>query len=86
MTVEDVKRILEQENINPNHYSIGAEFRCREDSLEGLDITNDTNRVYSVSRNVVTDEFFFDTEDEACRFFLKDMAYGYERLKKYLEE
>ena len=85
MTVEDVKRILEQEGVNPHHYSIGSEFRCREDSLVGLDKSEDKNRVYLVSRDVVTDEFFFDTEDEACRYFLKIMAYGYKRLKKYLE-
>ncbi len=58
MTVEDVKRILEEEGVNPHHYSIGTDATCWDDSLEGLDITSDTNRVYTASRNVVTDEFF----------------------------
>ncbi len=85
MTVEDVKRILE-EGVNPHHYSIGTDFTCWDDSLVGLDISEDKNRVYIVSRDVVTDEFFFDTEDEACRYFLKVLSYDYKRLKKYLEE
>ena len=85
MTVEDVKRILEQEDIRECAYSIGTNFACLEDSLVGLDITSDTNRVYIVSRDVVMEEYFFDTEDEACRYFLDELSYSYKHLKKYLE-
>jgi len=68
MNREELKQLLEKEGINPRFYSIygplGDEFRY----ILNKEISMWT--VYYTERGKIINKQLFNTEDEACRYFL----------------
>jgi hypothetical protein len=67
MTVEDVKEIVEQAQIDPTYYSFDSE---RHESLCLLPFGKSW-KVFLSERGQRYEERTFESEDEACTYFLK---------------
>jgi hypothetical protein len=67
MRLDDVREILQAARVDPTYYSLDGE---RHEALCLL-AAGQTWRVFLSERGQRYEERFFDTEDEACTYFLK---------------
>ncbi len=71
MNKEELKKALDKEGIHPHYYSLNGLQGGPYDGTSILDKEGNKWLVYYFERGEKWDMHVFDTEDEACRFFLK---------------
>lgn len=87
MTIDELKKILVKEKVNPFHYSVTDSTFIK--ATEGFLIRMAMNESWQLifeERGEQQVEGEFDNEHDVCLAFLKEMAYDYKQLKKYLPQ
>ena len=86
MTYSEVKAIMKKHNIHPVTYSIREDdkFHCKVETVECLIVKDGKYHCLTVNRGIVDFDKAFDHETDACKLFLKNMAYGHRSLMQYL--
>lgn len=85
MTINQLQQILEVEKVNINHYSLSEETFI--EATEGLLIRKTENGKWKLifeERGVQKVEGVYSNQHDVCIEFLKEMAYSYKQLQKYI--
>ncbi len=87
MTIKELEKILIDEKVNINHYSLSDDTFIK--ATEGFLIRKSDKGKWSLlfeERGVQEVDGAYNNQHDVCMAFLKVMAYDYKQLKKYLPQ
>lgn len=85
MTIKELEDILRANNICKYDYSLSEDNPPLIETVVCLRKLDDKYKYFVSDHGEIIEENYFDSENNACQYLLKEMAYGYEELKKYIK-